>query len=402
MLGWAICACQPQDQPIDSNPLPPEPAPTTAPSAILGADWRVALYPLAATPRHRVAGHPEFGTFVGNPDGLFRLSMAGLESVHVGEDVALVEEGAVQAIVADEHYLWVGAEAGLLVYEGRIAPSPLNETLGGQPVRGLARYDGALWICTDEGLWAFEAERLSRVRSVEGCIGLTASESLLTLRRADGEPLLLRRQDGVLQGHDLAGPPNLRHVVSDVDGTLYALEGGRLKARVAVEGSWRWRGVVIEGEEPAHDVLALLPDDEGFWMLRPGQIGRWFGGELSTHALPETLAGSVTLQREAEGIVWVLGPEAMARVGGEPEAPPTFCDDIEPMYQTDCARCHHAGEDAGASDLSQFEHWRDQYDMIYALLRAQAMPKDTAGVLSGGSLYLLQRWHEGGMIACGN
>ena len=100
-------------------------------------------------------------------------------------------------------------------------------------------------------------------------------------------------------------------------------------------------------------------------------------------------------------ILYVI-PLARACLGGVPEAPPTWCVDIEPFYDVNCARCHNGTDAATASDLSGYARWSDPetFQSIYGYIQAGAMPKDTQGELESGSLYLLQRWQEGGMVEC--
>jgi len=88
------------------------------------------------------------------------------------------------------------------------------------------------------------------------------------------------------------------------------------------------------------------------------------------------------------------------RLGSDGQPPPTYCDDIEPYYQTHCEHCHNPTASSQAIDLSGHAAWSQRYDSIFALVQAGAMPKDADGRVDGEALYMLQRWQEGGMIEC--
>ncbi|MEE2643651.1 MAG: cytochrome c [Myxococcota bacterium] len=78
------------------------------------------------------------------------------------------------------------------------------------------------------------------------------------------------------------------------------------------------------------------------------------------------------------------------------EAPISWEADIEPIFLTDCARCHD--ERAGAARvLSSPAEWTAQLDLILDQVRSGAMPIG-APALSGEEVSLIERWRDDGLL----
>jgi hypothetical protein len=354
-----------------------------------------------------VAEHDQLGLIVGGPTGLFRLGDDGLSSVHDGEQITEVEEGAVYGLHVTEDWIWVASETGLHVYDGRLRASPISGSLEPGAVRALASFEGDLWMATATGIWTFDGSILRRLLDIPEVFRFSvgAKGALIVVQTLSGESRVLKRSDAVLVQQSLSQQGLRRSVVADDSGRLFSLEGDRLLAQLSEDKGLVWRGVALSPDEEVGaqmmaQGLAAAQGGDGIWIAAGGVLSLWRSDSVLSSALPDDLGTIMALRIVADDALWVIGRQSMLRVGGEVLPAPSWCLDIEPMYQANCERCHSADPSSQAVDLSEFSDWRDRFAAIYALIGAGAMPKDTQGELSAGSLYLLQRWQEGEMIEC--
>jgi hypothetical protein len=354
-----------------------------------------------------VAHHPDLGTLVGGPTGLFRLQADALVSVHDGEQIPEVDEGAVYGLSVTDEFVWVASASGLSVYDGLLKASPVNDELPTGAVRAIVRVGDSVWIALEEGLWTFDGTQLGQLAQIPGVYQMIAgSHQTVSVTTVSGQSLLLKTTEAGVMQHDLSGQGLLRDVVPVASDRLFALEGGALKARVPhSQGEWIWRRTALASEDGAEPVsrawtLSATSAGDGVWIATADALSSWVGDQIETLPMPLGLNSVLRIHPTSDGRVWLVGTERLVRLGGDGQPPPTYCDDIEPYYQTNCEHCHNATPSSQAVDLSGHTAWSQRYDSIFALVQAGAMPKDADGRVDGGALYMLQRWQEGGMIEC--
>ena len=166
MVGGLVVACA---------TTPPEPIPKeilVQPSSVTQVSWPERSYALPSgwvgSSQIHVTHHPEMGTLIGGPSGLFRLRADGLVSVHEGEQIPQVEEGAVFGLSVAQDLVWVASESGLSVYDGVLRASPISDELPAGSVRAIAQVGDELWIALETGLWAFDGTFVSQLASIPG------------------------------------------------------------------------------------------------------------------------------------------------------------------------------------------------------------------------------------------
>lgn len=74
--------------------------------------------------------------------------------------------------------------------------------------------------------------------------------------------------------------------------------------------------------------------------------------------------------------------------------PPGWEEDIRPIYDTSCAKCH--GPDSSAYQLNSAQAWRDKFDTILSYVSSQYMPLPPTQPLTDEQIYLLKAWELGG------
>ena len=400
------CAENPQPDPVPEETL-------VQPSSVTELAWPERSYPLptdwVGSSQIYVTHHAEMGTFVGGPTGLYRLQAEGLVSIHDGEQIPLVDEGAVFGLSLAEEMVWVASESGLSVFDGVLRPSPINDELPSGSVRAIAQVGGHLWIALETGLWTFDGTFLSQLASIPGVYRISAgAEGTASVTTTTGQTLLIRQTESGYSQQDLTGQGLIRDVVPVASDRIFALESGALQVRIPVaEGAWSWRRATIDIEDDAEPMtrawaLSASVAGDGVWIASTLGVSLWTGDQLQHAPLPVGIATVLRVHPIPDGRVWLVSRERLIRLGSGGQEVPTYCDDIEPFYSSNCAHCHNNTQTAQASNLDGFELWRSRFDSIFALVQAGAMPKDAQGRVDGEAVYLLQRWQEGGMIECGS
>jgi hypothetical protein len=389
----------------------PEPEVLIRPTSVTELTWPERSYALptewAGSTHIQIAEHPTMGTLVGGPSGLFRLQGDQLVSVHEGEQIPEVDEGAVYGLSVAQEFVWVASENGLSVFDGVLRASPISDQLPEGSVRAIAQVGEWLWIALEAGVFAFDGVRLSQLTTVPGVFRITrGGEGLVSVTTVQGESFLLKVTDDGLMQQDLGGQGALRDVVPLRSDRVFALEGGTLRVRVAADtGDLIWRRATLSSDEAAEPVTrawSMSPtiDGAGVWLASPDSVSRWVGETIEQLATPIGIGSVMRIHPMANGQLWLVGAERMVRLGADDQPPPTYCADIDPYFQANCSRCHNNTPTAQASNLDGYAIWSERYESIYSLIQAGAMPKDAQGRVDGEALYMLQRWQEGGMIEC--
>lgn len=76
--------------------------------------------------------------------------------------------------------------------------------------------------------------------------------------------------------------------------------------------------------------------------------------------------------------------------------PPTWEDDIKPIYDKSCAKCH--GTDSSAYRLDTAQAWVNKYDTILEYVTTQYMPLPPTDPLTEEQIYTLRSWQAGGFL----
>lgn len=76
--------------------------------------------------------------------------------------------------------------------------------------------------------------------------------------------------------------------------------------------------------------------------------------------------------------------------------PPNWEEDIKPIYQKSCSKCHGPGSSAYVLDNAQA--WIDMYDTILDYVTAQYMPLPPTDPLTEEQIYTLMEWQKGGFL----
>ena len=406
LVGGLLFACagDPQPQPIAKEIL-------VQPTSVTQLSWPERSYALppawVGSSQIHVTHHPEMGTLIGGPSGLFRLQADGLVSVHEGEQIPQVEEGAVFGLSVAQDLVWVASESGLSVYDGVLRESPISDELPAGSVRAIAQVGDELWIALETGLWAFDGTFVSQLASIPGVYRISVgAQGVVSVTTVSGQSLLLKQSESGYVQQDLSGQGLIRDVVAVAPDRVFALEGGTLQARVpADEGQWLWRRATMDVEEQAEAMtqawtLSASTTGDGVWIASAQGVSLWVGDLVQHVPLPIGINTVLRVHPIPDGRVWLVSRERLIRLGDDGQEAPTYCHDIEPYYVNKCQHCHNDTQSAQASNLDGFELWRDRFDSIFSLVRAGAMPKDAQGRVDGEAVYLLQRWQEGGMVEC--
>jgi signal transduction histidine kinase/ligand-binding sensor domain-containing protein/CheY-like chemotaxis protein len=331
----------------------------------------------------RVPAMPVYGTladshgttWIASLDGLLMLDRHGRVHTVAGAWTAQggLPGGSVRGMMEDrEHGLWFALNDGGLGYLGpswedftrfaHVATDPLS--LPGRTVTAVAEHgDGRLWVGGLRGWVRSFDPGTGRVgRAFD--IGTARIQSLLETRRGD---LLVGTVDGLTRVHAGRVSPWLRADITRPvttmtqapDGTVYvaavgegvfALDqalrhamplafaevrrGAQDTRQVEIVGGDLWQASLaglarrdrydgrmhfIEGVAPGR-VNAFEPDDDGFWLVRPGLLEHytWDGGRA---VLDRSLGGAqgfpgadiLNIRRDATGRLWMYGQTGVWR-----------------------------------------------------------------------------------------
>ncbi|HCP46887.1 MAG TPA: hypothetical protein DIU15_12650, partial [Deltaproteobacteria bacterium] len=81
--------------------------------------------------------------------------------------------------------------------------------------------------------------------------------------------------------------------------------------------------------------------------------------------------------------------------------PPTWTDDIEPLFQAECGLCHRAEQGSvtvgGGRPLDTLVAWQADIDLILEVLEDGRMPLNNPS-LSGDDIRTIEDWRAGGFL----
>lgn len=377
--------------------------------------WRGALDPSALI---ATAPSPDGAWWLAHRDGLFRLEGENLSQLSVGgariEGLTAIasapgEDGAAGVWFAQKDRLSFGAQRSRTTFEVQPATLPGDALTGG--VVDLAALapspssPGELWLTTPTALWRLAQGLWTRYRLDATPYRLMGAGRVLWL--VVGDDLL--RFDGDagkwMRVEDLSERPRLLAVDASgaawvrLGGATICLTPGRMPRLWGLDQNQRLL-------EPEATVRALpppgpLPDEVVFTLgngervIAPEPLFSLGGAEEDGSLRPYSFAGLPAGIHTLTATARFPGGGDATRVihfelpgGGEL----SFAVDVLPIYDARCAKCH-AGPGPGR-DLSGYEQWKANAELISAAIRDRRMPAD--GPLDPALAQKIQRWVAGG------
>jgi len=252
-----------------------------------------------------------------------------------------------------------------------------------------------LWISADSGLWVHQAGVLYDVDTPEVAVAaptmafgavvneepamwVGAEDRVVALVPAPGEDVDMAAWVTDLPAEDLA---------VDGAGILWVLSGGDLFRR-APDGTWQWRTF----DEPVTGIVSTA--GKGLWFTVGELLWHHEGGSFgpTESGFEGTLLGG-----DAEGRALVTRDDGLWRlvVGDEPlpppVVPPTWSDDIEPLYVTSCSLCHSP---TGSANLKLYEreHWEVEIEKILTMVSLGSMPLPPIPLLDSVEIQMIENW----------
>jgi hypothetical protein len=340
---------------------------------------------------------------------LDELKVAGAALVGITELAAApADNGAPGLWILKDGQLHLAVATSTAAFEVTqlILPLEAKETL--VSVAGLSAAKdqrGEVWVLTKERLLRRKDGEWRRVEFAQRPVQLLASGRFLWVK--SGDQLLVYDADadswGVAAGLDTR---EFRFLAVDESGIAWVQLGADSVAvsrapMPRVMGLYQGMRVV----EDSLVVRAVPPPGEP-----PTLLFRIAGGEIAAHA-PEYSLGGLEKDGELRAFSFAAlepglnslevvarfldGTESKRRVhfDFQPVGPVVlgWDKDIRPIYETRCAKCHVSGP---GRQLSTYELWRENANLITAAVRDQRMPAD--GPLDQQLITLIQRWAASG------
>lgn len=367
--------------------------------------------------------------------GLYALVEGELLPSPLGELVADVT----RLLATGDGALWLIDAAGLHVWrDGEltgVTPQDMSSTDGPTTI-GEWSDTATVWIADDASLygvgygdaglqaWAVDADATidAIAANDEGGVWLVVDGALWHLD-PDGAwtPFELPFTINAIVGHPLA--PDLW---LDAAGALWQYREGRFRP---VEGIPAYAGLRAEV-----DGSVLLYGPAGLHRVRPGRFLAVLGlndGDLVDRdttvtfeptrpdlvdAVEYTLDGGDAVALDAAPYTLALSPVELAegphtlrvtaiysdgeRIDVELafriQGPPTWDDDIGPIYVEHCEQCH--GERGGAHRMDTLEIWQDEFDDIVDAITNNRMPLPPNPAVPPAQLELIQSWGATGFL----
>ncbi|HEX5226809.1 MAG TPA: two-component regulator propeller domain-containing protein, partial [Bryobacteraceae bacterium] len=221
--------------------------------------------------------------------------------------------GPVYAITqTPDGYLWIGAEAGLIRFDGwnfvlvtdRSRKLQISNVLGLEPAA-----DGGLWVRTQStALLHYRDGVFTSVGTVESGTNITAmsrtAQGELIVAKAEGQTFAYRAGKFILldPGGSLPRSPVLS-LAQNRDGDLWmgTRDAGLFRVSADTTSS-------IRSGLPDPKVNCVLPDgNRGLWVGTDAGIVRWDGAELTPAGLPANTPRfqALAMVRDRDGNLWV-------------------------------------------------------------------------------------------------
>ncbi|MDY7227092.1 hypothetical protein [Hyalangium rubrum] len=380
---------------------------------LIAPPWRDALGPgLVAT-----AQAADGAVWLAHTSGLYRLHEGKLSALKVDgaalEGITVLaaapaEDGApgVWLLKDGKPYVAVATAAG--VYQVRPAELRLDERETLVSMAGLEASKDAtaeLWVLTSERLLRHKDGKWRRVEFAQRPVQLLSAGRFLWVKSSD--QLLLYDADadswGLATGVETR---EFRFVAADESGSAWVQLGaetvvlsrapvprvlGLHQGMRVVEDSllvravppagqtptllFRIGGAEVVAEAPGYSLGGLEKDGE----LKPYSFAALEPGKNVLELVARFLDGS-----ESKRLVYFdfqpVGPVVLG-----------WDKDIRPIHEARCAKCHISGP---GRQLSTYELWKENAELITAAVRDQRMPAD--GPLDQQLITLIQRWAASG------
>jgi hypothetical protein len=381
---------------------------------LIAPPWSGALGPGTVATAQGADG----AVWLAHASGLYRLSNGQLSALKVDgaafEGVselaaAPAEDGAPGVWMLRNGEPYVAVATAPSVYQVRPAALPLEEKEKLVSIAALLPSKdqaGELWALTSERLLRRKDGAWRRVEFVQRPVQLLGAGRFLWVKSSD--QLLVYDADadtwGVATGVDTR---EFRFLAADESGCAWAQLGadsvaisrapvprvlGLNEGARVVEDGLVIRAVPPAGaEQPtvlfrigATEIAAPGPEYslgglEKDGTLRPFSFAVLEPGKQSLEVVARFLDGS-----EARRVVhFDFEPVSPIEVGWD--------KDMRPIFESRCSKCHVSGP---GRQLSTYELWKDNVDLISAAVRDQRMPAD--GPLDPQLISLIQRWAAAG------
>ncbi len=380
---------------------------------LIAPPWRDALGPgLVATVQAA-----DGAVWLAHSSGLYRLNDGKLSTLKVDGAalegitelaVAPAEDGAPGVWMLKDGKPYVAVATAANVYQVRPAELPLDEkeTLVGLAGLGATKDQKAeLWVLTSQRLLRRKDNEWRRVEFTQRPVQLLGVGRFLWVKSSD--ELLVYDADadswGVASGVDTR---EFRFLAADESGVAWVQLGAEsvaLSRAPMPRVMGLYQGMRVS--ESSLVVRAVPPPGQS-----PTLVFRIAGTEVATQGPEYSLGGlekDGTLRafsfaalepglNSLEVVARFLdGTEARRRVhfDFQPVGPVVLGweTDIRPIYEARCAKCHVSGP---GRQLSTYELWKENANLITAAVRDQRMPAD--GPLDSQLITLIQRWAASG------
>jgi len=396
-----LAACPTPLAPVDLGPLVRPTAGTTGEMPLRATHALPEAWPSSA--RLSLVTDPELGTVSGSPLGIQLLDSTGFRSAREQlTEVVDFPVAPVHSVLRYDGMVLAAGDVGLLVWDGQLMRSTLQDVLAGEVVQVLARQGEALWLGTDRALWRFTAGQLERVVEAGRVIDLRANDvaALVVVRLADGRTLIVEPGADQVRVQVQPNQTAMQVVVPDARGALTGLSGGVLYRLVEAEqaDAQVWRRLALSADEQvgasqgiealagAADGTVWAVDAQSFYALRDTVVER--------SPRPAGAGYAQRLTATDDGNLWLRERDRLLRFGAASDELVTWCE-MNTFTQANCAQCH-PGQ---ALDLSTESAWRENIDEIIRLVEAFAMPKNDIPLIYGTPT-MPRRWLNGGLLPC--
>jgi hypothetical protein len=135
------------------------------------------------------------------------------------------------------------------------------------------------------------------------------------------------------------------------------------------------------------------PGTGAAWVLHAGGLDREQAGVVHHHDALDNLGTIVSGVATGDGRLFLGDGTNLLELAGE--APPTWTNDIQPIYAKHCDRCHAAAGSA-RPELDSAQAFRMNVDMILQVIADGSMPYDRATTVTQEEQQLIARWRDEG------
>lgn len=217
-----------------------------------------------------------------------------------------------------------------------------------------------VWFETEDGLFVYDQTRFQAVTGVPNprLLGLAPDAGALVAREGALLQVLTERRvrltglesDGILPGFTTVQIRPLDP--ASVDEVTASLDGEARPVSPSGAGVWTVSIDPADLDEGSHELRVQVHYTDG-----------------------ETVPAAVRF-------TWFVGP------------PPNWFDDVQPIFEQNCALCHAAG--ASARQLDSAEIWQQQIDSILVNIRNDRMPLPPLELLTPEQIQKVEGWKAAG------